>query len=99
MNQKVREQWSRPARAAFLRTALIGGARDVEVRPFQPLCELAQKRGCGDRAAFPSADVREIREITLELIGVLLGEREMPGAIVRPHSGLHELLDEGVIVS
>src|SRR5256886_12601348 len=42
--QKVREQRRRPARTALLRTALVGGARDVEVRPFESLGEFAEER-------------------------------------------------------
>ena len=74
MKEEVREQWCRLSRAALLRTALVGDARDVEVRPFQSLREFAEKRRCRDRAAFAAAYIREIGKITLQLLSVLFGD-------------------------
>src|SRR5580692_129018 len=70
LQQELRQQRRGPARTALLRTALVSGARDVEVRPFEPLGELAEKSGRRDRAAVAPADVGEIGEIALQLLSV-----------------------------
>src|SRR2546430_16094200 len=80
--QKVREQRRRPASTALLRTALVGGARDVEVRPFESLGEFAEESRGGDCAAVTSADIGKVGEVALERFRVFLGERQLPAAIV-----------------
>jgi hypothetical protein len=57
MDKKIREQRRGPARTAFLRTALISGPCDVEMRPFEPLGELAQECRSRDGTAFTPADI------------------------------------------
>src|SRR5579862_6854640 len=99
MDKKVRKQWRWPARTAFLSTALICGPCYVEMRPFEPLGELAKECRSGDRTALAPADIREIREIALELIGILFGERHVPCLVVRSHTGLHELTHELFVVT
>src|SRR6185312_10931908 len=99
MDQKVREQWRWPARASFLRTGLIGGSCHVEMCPFESLRELAEECRGRDGAAFPAGDVREVREVALELFAVFLGERKLPCAVVGARSGLHELTDQPVVVA
>src|SRR5882757_10500259 len=99
MDQKVREQRRGPARAAFLRTALISGPCDVEMCPFEPLGELGQEcRGC-DGTAVTTADIREIREVALQLIGVLIRDRQLPRTVIGTYTGLHELSDQVLIVA
>ena len=44
--------------------------------------------------AVPAADIGEVGEIALELIGVLLGDRQMPGTVVGAHSGLDQLFED-----
>src|SRR6202034_4583371 len=99
LDQKVREQRCRPPAAAFLCTAVVSGARDVEMRPFESLGELAEKGGRGDRAAVAPADVGEVGEVALELLSVLLGERQLPAASDRAHSVLQELAHQSLIVA
>src|ERR1700750_155527 len=99
MNEKIREQRRGPARTAFLRTALISGPCDVEMRPFEPLGELGQEcRGC-DGTAVTAADIREIREVALQLIGVLLRQRQLPRTVIGTYAGLHELIDQFLVVA
>src|SRR5215813_8373711 len=98
MDEKVREQWCRPSSAALLCTALVGDARDVEVCPFESLREFAQERCRRDGAAFAAADVGEVRKITLQLLSVLFRDGQLPRAIVRPHSSLHQLTNESVVI-
>src|SRR3954465_1868679 len=99
MDEKVREQRRGPARAAFLRTALISGPCDVEMRPFEPLGELGQECRGGDGTAITATYVREIREVALQLIGVLLRERQLPRTVIRTYTGFHELTDQILIVA
>src|ERR1700674_5996546 len=75
LQQKVREQRRRPARAALLRTGLVGGARDVEVRPFESLGELAEESRSGDGAAVTPADIGKVGEVTLQSFRVFFGQR------------------------
>src|SRR6201996_2773040 len=99
MDEKVREQRRGPPRAAFLRTALICGPCDVEMCPFEPLGELGQEcRGC-DGTAVTAADIREIREVALQLIGVLLRQRQLPRTVIGTYAGLHELIDQVLIIA
>src|ERR1700692_3507673 len=99
MNEKVREQRRGPARAAFLRTALISGSCDVEMRPFEPLGELGQECPGRDGTAVTPADIREIREVALQLFGVLFGERQLPCPVIGAYPGLHELMNQVLIVA
>jgi hypothetical protein len=90
-DQEVGEQRHRPARAALLRAADVGGAGDVEVRPLQPVGELGEEGRRRDRAAVAAGDVREIGEIALQLLAVFLGQRQAPGAIVGAQAAVDEL--------
>src|SRR5580698_9916557 len=99
MDEKIREQRSRFPRAALLRTALVSDARDVEMRPFESLREFAQERRRRYRAAFAPADIGEIRKITLQLLSVLFGDRQMPGSILGTCSRFDELPHERVVVA
>src|SRR5256885_8787068 len=87
LQQKVREQRHRPARTALLRTALVGGARDVEVRPFQSLGEFAEESRGGNRAAVTSADIGKVGEVALQRFRVLLRQRQLPAAVERKSGG------------
>src|ERR1700712_626839 len=99
MDKKVREQRRGPARAAFLRTALISGACDVEMRPFEPLGELGQEcRGC-DGTAVTATDIRKIRKVALQLIGILVRERQLPRTVIGAYTGCHQLTDQILVVA
>src|SRR5882672_3731176 len=98
MDQKVGEQRRGPARAAFLRTALISGPCDVEMRPFEPRGELGQEcRGC-DVTAVTTADIREIREVARQLFGVLFGQGPLPCPVIGAYTGVHELSNQVVVI-
>ena len=74
----------------FCAPPTIGRAGDVEVRPLQAVGELRQEAGRGDRAAFAAGDVGEVGEVALELLGVFLADRHVPGAIVGALAGFFE---------
>src|ERR1700674_5819236 len=99
LQQKVREQRRRAARTALLRTGLVGGARDVEVRPFEPLGELAEKSRGGNRAAVTPADIGKVGEVALQLLRVFLGQRQLPAAVVRAYPGLQQLAHQLLVAS
>src|SRR5579863_8058608 len=99
MQQEIREQRRGSAGTALLRAAQVRGAGDIQMRPFEALREFAEEPGGGDRAAVTAADVGEVREVALELLAVLFGERQLPAAVVRAPAGLHELPHQRVIVA
>src|SRR6266581_8350321 len=99
MDKKVCEQRRWPARAAFLRTALISGPGDVEMRPFEPFGELAEECRSRNGATLAPTDIREIREVALQLIGVLIGEGHLPRPVLRAYTRLHELMHEIVVIA
>src|SRR3569833_3573866 len=99
MNEKIREQRRGPARAAFLRTALISGPCDVEMRPFEPLGKLGQECRSGDGTAITATYVREIREVALQLIGIFLRERQLPRTVIGTYTGLPQLTDQHLLVA
>src|SRR5215813_9438158 len=98
LDEEIREQRRRPPGAALGRPALVGGAGDVEVRPGHPLRELAEEGRRGDRAAVAAADVGEVGEVALELVEILLGERQLPAAVLGALPGLEQLFDERLVV-
>src|SRR5215467_12421036 len=72
--QEIREQRRRPSGAPLGCTALVRGTGDVQVRPLQALRELAEEGRRGDRPAIALADVGEVGEVALELLGIFLRE-------------------------
>src|SRR5215207_6199243 len=99
MNQKVREQWNGPASAAFLLAAQIGRAGDIQVRPFQIFGELGQEGGSCDGAAFAAADVRHVRKVALQLLGILFSQGQLPRAVVYPHARSEQLARQRIVVT
>src|SRR5215469_5149418 len=98
-DEEVGEQRGRAAGAALAGTSLVGGAGDVQVRPGEPLGELGEI-GCGrDRTAVAPADVGEVGEVALDLVGVFLGERQLPAAILGAHPRREQLVDELLVVA
>src|SRR5579859_3196597 len=92
LNEEVGEEGRRPPGAPLVGTALVGGAGHVEVCPGEACGELGEEGGRGDRPAVASADVGEVGEVALELLGVLLGERQLPAAVLGAHPGFEQLL-------
>src|SRR5580692_6482421 len=99
MDQKICEQGRGPARAAFVRTTLIRGSGDVEMRPFEPLSEFTEECRRRDGSALTSSDIREIREVALQLLAVLLREWQVPGPIIGAQAGFHKLVHETFVVA
>src|ERR1700733_13813847 len=97
--QELREQRRRPPGAALGRTALISGAGHVEVRPGESLRELGEEGCRGDRATVASADVGEVSEIALELLGVFLGEWQLPAAVVSAAPGFEQLVHQAFVAA
>src|SRR5262245_19216135 len=69
------------------------------MRPLEPLRELAEESGGRDRATLAPADIGEVGEVALELVGVFLGEWQLPRAIIRAHAGGDDLAGERIIVA
>ena len=76
----------------------VGRAGDIQMRPLQALRELAEERRGRDGAAFATADVGEVREVALELVRILLGERQVPAAVIRALAGVDELARERIVI-
>src|SRR6185295_14485497 len=72
--------------------------RDIEVGPVVLAGELGQKAGRRNAPRRPSADVRKIGEVALELLLVVVPQRKLPDAIPRFGSGLLQFLSEAVLV-
>src|ERR1700748_3885544 len=99
MDQKIRQQWSGPTRAAFRCTALIRGACDVEMCPFQPLCELAKEGRGRDGSAVTSTHIREICKVALQLVAVLVRQGHMPGPVISAHASVNQLAHQSVVIA
>ena len=82
MQQPVDEQWHRTSGAALVGASQVCAAGDVEVRPAHSVRELPQEAGRGDGAGFAAGDIRHVGEIAFQEVGVFLGDRHAPGAVV-----------------
>src|SRR5690242_16127643 len=81
-HEEFREHRHRPRRRAFFLSAAPRRAGYIEMRPFE-LPRKAREEARGRHASCRSAsDVCEIREITLELVLIIVPERHAPGAVV-----------------
>src|SRR2546427_7643345 len=70
-------------------------ARDVEMRPLGAVLDRrVEERGRFDRAALAPRAVADIRDLTLDLVAVLIGERHRPQAVAGVLRGLTHELDE-----
>src|SRR6267378_7228982 len=70
-------------------------ASDVEMRPLRAILDRrVEERGRFDRAALAPRAVANIRDLTLDLIAVLIGERHRPQAVARVLRRLTHELDE-----
>src|SRR5205085_7453649 len=96
--EEIREQRHGPPGRALLSAALRGCSRDVEVRPGEALGEAREETGRRDGIRGVLADVREIREVRLERVLVLVPERHVPGAVPCALAGLEDLARERVVV-
>ena len=81
-DQELGQQRHWPTGAAFLRARIPGCAGDVQVRPLHALRELAEEGAGRDRAAIAAADIGQVGEVAAQLLGVVFGQRQLPGAIV-----------------
>src|ERR1700716_1262889 len=70
-------------------------AGDVEMRPLRAVLDRrVEERGRFDRAALAPRAVADIRDLTLDLIAVLIGEGHRPEAIARVLRRLTDELNE-----
>src|SRR5207244_11485654 len=74
------------------------GARDVEVRPRKGARELLDEEAGGDRAAVAAARVVEVGDVALELLLVLVDERQLPHALARRARGGEQTIGQALIV-
>ncbi|ABA48928.1 hypothetical protein BURPS1710b_1175 [Burkholderia pseudomallei 1710b] len=98
VDQELREERHGAARRPLRRAALPGGARDVEVRPRIVFREARQEARGRHAAGRAPADVREIREVRLQLILILVVERQAPRRIARFARRVEQLARERVVL-
>src|SRR3954471_16608329 len=80
--EEVGEQWYGARCGAFLFARTPRSARDIEMRPLVFRCESREKTCCGDATGRTTADIREIREVALQLILIIVPKRHAPGAVL-----------------
>src|SRR5262252_5759652 len=98
LQQEGGEQGHRASRCALLLAGLPGRTCDVEVRPVVFAREAREEARRCDGAARATADVGEVREIALQLLLVILPDRQPPGAIPGFVAGRYELARERILV-
>src|SRR5690242_9327508 len=79
--EEMRKKRNGPARRTLVLAALRRRARDIEVHPRIALGEPRKEARRGDRAVAARADVREIRDLRLERILILVPHRHVPAAV------------------
>src|SRR5439155_11466498 len=98
----LRERDERPHRRTLralrrVRPVAVAPVRpgDVEVGPLGAGLDrrVEERRGL-DRAALPAGAVREVGDVALDLVAVLVGERHRPETVPRLRTGRADLLDE-----
>src|SRR6266496_4814250 len=77
-----REQRHRPPGCALVLAFLPGNPGDVEVRPLEFFREPRKEAGRCDAAARAPGDVREVGEIAVEALLIVLPERQLPAAVI-----------------
>src|ERR687889_2166814 len=87
----------RAFRAEGLGLVAPGGARDVEVRPRDAVGELLDEGGGGDGAGLAPADVLDVGDVGLDLLRVLLVERQLPELLADLAARLDDLVDESLV--
>src|ERR1044071_9996146 len=68
----------RPFGSIGLRVIAPGCSGDVQMRPRDSVCKLFEKGGGGDCSGLAPADVFDVRDVGLDLLGVFLVERKLP---------------------
>src|SRR3954452_2951554 len=91
LDQEIRQQRHGSSGAAFLRAGMPGRAGDVEVSPAHALHVLAEEGSGRDGTTVAAGNVRHVAKIALELIAVVLGQRQLPAAMVGPSAGFDQL--------
>src|SRR5690349_11651568 len=94
----MHEKRHRPARRTLVFAALRRRSRDVEMYPRIPPGKAREEARRRDRAVTARADVREVCDMRLERILILLPHRHVPGAVPRAVTGLEDLAHERVVV-
>src|ERR1043165_8273698 len=85
--------------AEGLRLVAPGRARDVEVRPRYPFGELLDEGGGGDRPGLATADILDVGDVGLDLLRVLLVERELPELLADLAARLDDFVNQLLIRS
>src|SRR5687767_700804 len=67
--------------------------------PFEPVSEFAQKRRRRDGSTLAPRDIGEVSEVAFELLGVIFGERKLPGAVVGASARGDELARQVVVIA
>src|SRR5436305_1968598 len=90
---------SRAFRAEGFRLVAPGRARDVEVRPGDSVGELLDEGGGGYRPGLAPADVLDVCDVGLDLLRVLLVERQLPELLADLAARLDHFVNEFLIRS
>ncbi len=63
------------------------------------LGEARQEAGCGDGAAFRATDVGDVGEWAVELLLILIEQRQLPGTVIGLFARVEQLIDQRVVVA
>src|SRR5690606_32196345 len=100
IQQILGQQRHRPAGSALvLAAADPGGAGDVQMRPVVVLGEARQEAAGSDGAGLRPTDVGDVGEGAVELLLILVEQRQLPGTVVGLFTGLEQLPDQSVVVA
>src|SRR5690554_6119669 len=78
IQQVLGQQADGPAAGALLLAGGPGGAGDVQVGPGEGVGEAREEAGGGDGARRAAADVGQVGEVGVELLLVLVPQRQVP---------------------
>nr|GEY46165.1 hypothetical protein [Tanacetum cinerariifolium] len=81
-----------------------GGSRTLnapagEVRPLIGFCETREEARCGDGAGLRATDVGDVGKRAVQLLLILIEQRQLPGAVVGALAGFQHLGDQRVAVA
>src|SRR5690606_37450586 len=85
--------------ALFLAATDPGGAGDVQVRPGVGLGETRQEAGGGDGAGLRPADGGDVGEGAVQLLLIVVEQRQLPAAVVGGDAGVQQLPHQAVVIA
>src|SRR5690606_8413796 len=82
-----------------LATAGPGGTGDIHVSPGTALGETRQEAGGGDGAGLGPADVGDVGEGAVQLLLVLVEQRQLPATVIGLAAGVQQLRYQRVVIA